>query len=208
MQSFNWFLDDGKFLTDEEVSRLKEIVEARKKEALANNWKTAVRDWFVVNLGLYTGIRVQEMSNLKMADVIIVNGSSSLVVRHGKYGKGRLIRFSRAFKDILIEYEKWKMSVGESLEAGDPVIYSTNSKGAMTTRGIQKIFERSAKRAGIVGHSIHHLRHTYASHLYRASRYNLRMVQKQLGHSTIKITEVYADVLNPDIERALNDLYN
>jgi len=39
------------------------------------------------------------------------------------------------------------------------------------------------------------------------SGYNLRLVQKQLGHSSIHTTEVYADVMEPDIQDALRELY-
>ena len=194
-------------MSGEEVRKLRTVLDERKKEALASNNKTAVRDWFVINLGLYTGLRVEEMSDLKHGDLIIYNDNSSLIVRHGKNGKSRFVKFGRQFKEILLEYLDWKVSVDEPSNLQDPLIYSTNSKGIMSTRGLQKIFERSAKRAGIKGHSIHHLRHTYASHLYKASGYNLRMVQKQLGHSNIKITEVYADVLQPDLDRAINNIY-
>ncbi|MCP4263674.1 MAG: tyrosine-type recombinase/integrase, partial [Planctomycetes bacterium] len=56
-------------------------------------------------------------------------------------------------------------------------------------------------------YSIHCLRHTYACQLYKASGYNLRLVQKQLGHSSIHTTEMYADVMEPDIQDALRELY-
>jgi len=77
----------------------------------------------------------------------------------------------------------------------------------ISRRTVQRVFERIAKKAGITGHSFHHLRHTYASHLYRASNYNLRLVQKQLGHSSIKTTQVYADVFDEDLNQALAKLY-
>jgi integrase/recombinase XerC len=78
----------------------------------------------------------------------------------------------------------------------------------MTTRAIEKAFKRNASRAGLPSHySIHCLRHTYASHLYKAGDYNLRLVQKQLGHSNSRTTEVYADVLNPDLSKSLERLY-
>jgi site-specific recombinase XerD len=78
----------------------------------------------------------------------------------------------------------------------------------MTTRALEKVFKTSAARAGLSNHySIHSLRHTYACELYRASGYNLRLVQKQLGHARIQTTEVYADVMEPDMQRALERLY-
>ncbi len=78
----------------------------------------------------------------------------------------------------------------------------------MTIRAIQKIFKRAAAKAGLPSrYSIHCLRHTYACFLLKASNWNLRLVQKQLGHSNCKITEVYADVLAPDVQSSLEGLY-
>ena len=77
-----------------------------------------------------------------------------------------------------------------------------------STRALEKAFKRVAARAHLPEHySIHCLRHTFACQLYKASGYNLRLVQKQLGHSKAKTTEVYADVLNPDLNKALERLY-
>ena len=42
--------------------------------------------------------------------------------------------------------------------------------------------------------------------VYKASGYNLLLVQKQLGHSTVTITQVYADVLDADVDQALANL--
>ena len=80
----------------------------------------------------------------------------------------------------------------------------SNGKGKI----MAKTTIASNKKAGIQDHSIHHLRHTYASHLYKASKFNLRLVQKQLGDSSIKTTEVYADVFDEDIDKALERLCN
>ena len=77
----------------------------------------------------------------------------------------------------------------------------------MSRSGIQQVFKKWAKKSGISSHySIHSLRHTYATNLYKASGYNLRLVQKQLGHSSPSITQVYADVMNSDVEEALKNL--
>ncbi len=74
----------------------------------------------------------------------------------------------------------------------------------MTPSAIQKVFKRYAKRAGLPPrYSIHSLRHTYATILYKASGYNLRLVQQQLGHSSPNTTAVYASVVNADLEEAV-----
>ena len=74
----------------------------------------------------------------------------------------------------------------------------------MTVSAIQKVFKRIAKRASLPPrYSIHSLRHSYGTALYKASGYNLRLVQQQLGHSSPNTTAVYAAVVNADLEKAL-----
>ena len=209
MASFEWVLDEGKYLKKREVEKLMNTVEQRKQEAVAKARKVQVRDWFVINLAMLTGLRVQELADLNCGDFHIGNGVSSLIVRHGKGNKQRVVKFNGKLKKAFLEYIDWKEKVDEPTDSENPLILSSNTKKHITTRALEKMFKRCVEKAGINdSYSIHSLRHTYACHLYKASRYNLRLVQKQLGHSSTKVTEVYVDVLNPDVNKALTRLYN
>jgi site-specific recombinase XerD len=204
--TLTWQIDEGKFLGETEVKKLRNHLRRRSNDALRNEKKIAIRDWLVIDLGLSTGLRVSEMANLCCGDIWVDDGRASLIVRKGKGGRPRIVKFGAGFKRHLEAYLAWKKRIGENGRPEDPLITSSNSKRKMSTRGLQKIFDRNAERVGIQGHSIHSLRHTYATFLLRASG-NLRLVQKQLGHSSVTITEVYADVMNPDLDRALERLY-
>jgi len=204
----NWVPDPSKFLSREEVNRLLETARKRATVAIGRGNKVAVRDYFIIALALSTGLRVAEIANLKVSDIFLRERFCALLVRNGKGGKKRLVRFNGAFKKHYEEYILWKQTVGEPIGLSDPLLFSSNTRGHMTTRAIEKAFKRTAARAGLSSHySIHCLRHTYACELYRASGYNLRLVQKQLGHSHIGTTQVYADVVEPDMQRALQRLY-
>lgn len=208
MTGINWVLEPGKFLSPQEAKKLLETAKVRAETAMSLGQKVPVRNYFIVNLALSTGLRVMEIAQLNCGDVFIQDDTSSLLVRNGKGGKKRLVRFNESFKRHFIEYLQWKQSLGEPSGSDDPLLISSNTGDHMSTRAIQKAFKRTAARAGLSSHfSIHCLRHTYACHLYKASAYNLRLVQKQLGHSSIHTTEVYADVMEPDIEGALARLY-
>lgn len=204
--NFQWILSKDKFLTSNEIKRLRNLLAKRERIAKQKGNKVAIRDWFIVSIGLSTGLRVQEIADLRCGDICL-DGHCYVFVRNGKGGKQRIVRFNGEFCKHITEYLEWKNSIGESITDEAPLICSSKKDGCMSKRAIQEAFKRSALRAGLSGHSIHHLRHTYASHLYKASKYNLRLVQKQLGHSSIKTTQVYADVFDEDMEKALERLY-
>ena len=205
---FNWILEPSKYLTKEEAKKLLETARCRAEVVFAKKRKVAIRDYLIVDLALSTGLRVMEIAQLDCGDFFIRDGISSLLVRNGKCGKRRLVKFNDSLKEHLKEYLSWKQGIGEPTGPSDPLLSSSNTGRHLTTRAIEKAFKRTASKAGLSAHyAIHCLRHTYACQLYKASGYNLRLVQKQLGHSSIHTTEVYADVMEPDIQDALRELY-
>jgi len=204
----NWVLDPGKFLSREEISRLLGTARKRAGAAIARGNKVAVRDYFLIDLALSTGLRVAEIADLKCGDIFLRDRFCALLVRNGKGGKKRLVRFNGAFKQHYGDYLIWKQTVGEPTGASDPLLLSSNTGTRMTTRALEKAFKRNAARANLPSlYSIHCLRHTYACELYKVSGYNLRLVQKQLGHAHIATTQVYADVGEPDMQQAMSKLY-
>lgn len=208
MKISNWVLEPDKFLSKDEAARLLNAAKRRADFALAESKKIAVRDYFIIHLGLTTGLRVMEIAALRCGDLFLDNKICSILVRKGKGSKKRLVFFTGPFRKHCKEYLKWKQHNSESTEPEEPLIVSSNTRDHMTTRAIQKVFKRCAKKASLYPYySIHCLRHTYACFLLKASNWNLRLVQKQLGHARISTTQVYADVMMPDVKKALDRLY-
>jgi integrase len=80
---FNWVLDPSKFLCLAEVMKLMEVARERANKAIARGGKIPVRDSFVVDLALSTGLRVMEITQLNCGDIFTGNGMSMLLVRNG-----------------------------------------------------------------------------------------------------------------------------
>jgi len=206
--SFDWVIDESKFLSAQEVKKLKETTRRRALVAERNGAKVAVRDWLLIDLALSTGLRVQEIADLKCGDVFVSDGKSSLLVRNGKGGRARVVRLGSDFKEHALQYLCWKYQKGEPTESGSPFLWSKRAGSHMSTRALQRAFKRCAREAGLSKHySIHSLRHTYATALLKASKNNLRMVQTALGHSSLAVTEVYLGVASSDMDKALRRLY-
>lgn len=148
-----------------------------------------MRDWFVVELGLYSGMRVFEMAKLRQQEIFIDMESLPFLTVTGKRKKTRTIYFSQALKMEYQEFLEWKRKKGEP---DSYLFYNPHTKTHLTSRALQKSFKRSLQKAGLPLHfAIHSLRHTYALNLYIASGHNARLVQELLGHSDLKTTQAY-----------------
>lgn len=205
--AFDWALDERKYLTIEKVRQLRRFCEQEKQRAIRQGSFLGVRDWFLIELGLNTGLRVQEMADLKCGDLYVSGIEASVIVRKGKGKKRRPVEIDESFKKSCRFFLKWKHWFGHSVEEGAPPL--TSKRGLpLTKRTLQKAFKRIAQAAGLERYySIHCLRHTYGTHLLKAGRYNLRFVQEQLGHSSVRITEVYTSLLSKEKKKALARLY-
>jgi len=160
----------------------------------------------MIELAFETGLRVSEISALTCGDLNLQGQRPGIRVERGKGGTRRFVRIRPTFCDQATDYLHWKTRQGESVTAGAAVFPSPQG-GHLGVRALQKRFARIMGEAGISGHSLHHCRHTYASELLRASGGNLRLVQKQLGHKKITTTQIYADIFDPDMTAALDQLY-
>lgn len=200
-----WKLDERKFLTSLEVERLRAV----SMRGAAQGTSAGIRGWMLVDVGLQTGLRVAEIAALRVSDMLLEDGRQSLIVRCGKGGKSRAVVVGDDFVRHVHEYFSWKMEIGEPVAGEAQFFWSERGKGSFSRRYLQKLFKETSRKAGLPEElSIHSLRHTYAIHLYKASGYNLRLVQKQLGHASIQVTQVYADVFDEDLRIAVGRLYS
>jgi site-specific recombinase XerD len=139
-----------------------------------------IRDKLIVRTIYATGVRVSELCNINIEDIDF--DEHTIRIR----GKGDKIRTVFIDDETLSELTKFidNRIIG-------PLFVGQQGKH-ISSRAIQHIFKHYAPQ-GITPHKI---RHSYASELYKRSK-NLRVVQENLGHTSIKTTEIY---LHTDID--------
>lgn len=147
------------------------------------------------------GLRLQEGLYLEVSDI---DGKRNMIhVHRGKGARHRYVPLPRATYQLLRRY--WLTHQNQKLIF--PAVGRGNNKGPVSTipmsiEGVQGAFRRAKFAPGILKRaSIHTLRHSYATHLLEAG-VNLRVIQKNLGHSNIETTMVYLHLTNKGMEDA------
>lgn len=138
------------------------------------------RDKLIVRTIYATGVRVSELCNMNIEDIDFDEHTIRIK------GKGDKIRIVFVDDDTLTDILRF---IGNRIVG--PLFVGQQGKH-ISSRAIQHIFKHYAP-SGITPHKI---RHSYASELYKRSK-NLRVVQENLGHTSIKTTEIY---LHTDID--------
>jgi integrase len=201
-----WQITRDKFFSREERNRLVKATEEKAIVDLQKGRSTWVRRWMLVDLALFSGLRVSEMANLKIGDLQLNRSEKLLYVRNGKGGKSGHVTIDSALAKHLREYIAWKKITGESVDAEAPLLSGSKEGRPYTTMGLQKQFKEAIGNAGLPSHySIHCCRHTFATYLLAGTK-NLRLVQKQLRHSSPSVTAVYADVTPEDMSNAMEKI--
>lgn len=152
------------------------------------------RDRLFIVCGIFLGMRVQELSNLRVRDIDLARGY--LFVREGKGAKDRVIPLHHSVKAELT-----KALAGR--QPGDPIFSSPKLKGcALQPRAMQLLVKRLARAAQLPDaeknrhYTPHKMRHYFATKLVEAG-VPIHEVSELLGHSNIATTQVYLHV-NPN----------
>jgi len=189
-----WTITPEDFMTRDERKRLLKVCRERSELDQLHGRRTWIVRYMLVDLALYSGLRVAEMAALKVGDISL-NGESYIIVRNGKRDKKRTVWIDRELVKHLKQFLQLKKKTFSESTEPDAPLFTGNSNGHVPPITLQKSFKRAAKEAGLpIRYSVHTARHTYATFLLNDTR-NLRYVQKQLGHSSISMTAVYADIL-------------
>jgi integrase/recombinase XerC len=132
------------------------------------------KERLIVRLIYATGVRVSELSEMNIEDIDLEDQTIRVT------GKGGKIRIVFVDGDTLKDIDRF---VGKRIVG--PLFLGQQGKH-ISPRTVEHIFKKYAP-PGITPHKI---RHSYASELYRRSK-NLRVVQENLGHASIRTTEIY-----------------
>ncbi|MBT8361411.1 MAG: tyrosine-type recombinase/integrase [Desulfobacterales bacterium] len=147
---------------------------------------TTVRDKAMILLLLRTGMRIGELLEVKVSDIILVE-RKILIYLGEKNFQGRAVYYSEDAEWALQDWLKERNKESDYLfpgKVGRPNLSYTSAYTAM-----RKVLERAGLSGK--GYSLHNLRHTFATDMLNAGM-RLEVLQQLLGHQEIEMTMRYA----------------
>lgn len=151
-----------------------------------------VRDYTIMLLFLETGIRVNELVGLSLADIRWED--NLIVIRNAKSYRERLVPIQKEMKHQLKKY----IAIRGYVETDS--LFVTIDETPLTRRAIQQRIERYGVSAKIKGVrcSCHTFRHTFAK-LSVQQGANIFELQTILGHTSMEVVKTYVNLFGTDV---------
>lgn len=165
----------------------KKEVEEFRQRVLQSEGCSAKRNYAIVTVMAYAGLRISEVLHLKKVD--INTAASQIRVADGKGEKQRTVIINSKVISAIREYQR-----SDNVES-DYLFH--NSKGKILNPStINKVFDEFS----VDGYHIHPhmLRHFFCYNALESGAYSINEVSNQAGHTSIKTTLKY---LNPNLEQ-------
>ena len=193
---FNWCINQKK-LNIKNIKQIKNIKTERKLptiltsnyinnllDTIPTSTSKEIRDRTIIEILYSSGLRVSELTNLKVND--LKNNKSLKVL--GKGNKTRILPMTdKSYNYMNLWLSKYR-SEYKNEKSGNYIFLGVRG-GKISDREIQRIVKL---RLGTFPHSI---RHTFATHLLDGGA-DLRVVQEMLGHTDPSTTQIYTHLDN------------
>lgn len=155
------------------------------------------RDYLMLTLFLNCGLRLSELAGINLPNI----HENTLTVI-GKGNKERTIYLNAACIHALQSYLEVRPKEG----LRDPqALFISRFKQRISNQMVQSVVKRLLKQAGIDTkfYSVHKLRHTAATLMYKYGQVDIRSLQTILGHSSVATTQIYTHVDDESLHAAV-----
>lgn len=160
----------------------------------------AMRNKLMVELFYGTGIRRNELINLKIQDVDLRQETIKVL---GKRNKERYIPLLKVLQESIVEYLKIRTELSQNNDSLFITKKGNKLYGTLVYRVINEYFSSVSSK---VKKSPHILRHAFATHLLNEGA-DLNSVKELLGHASLASTQVYTNSSLKELKNVYNQAH-
>ena len=189
-----------KYLSPEQIHRLRRYVKDQTARAKVNGNRRAVINEVIIDTMLNSGLRAAEICQLQMRDMPHNHGKNIIFVQEGK---GRIERSVMVSSKLA---ERIKHFVKRYRKGSKPnsFLFMNEQGGPLSYRSLYSKMKLIGKASGLGRLTPHMLRHTYAMEWYKKTQ-DLFGLQDQLGHADTKMTHIYARTTDERMRKMAED---
>ena len=183
-----------KYLSLEDSQKLLGVVASEENRNMQ-------RDYAIITLFLNCGMRLSELVNIDIRDIDFSEEKLNVI---GKGNKERTIYLNKACIQALNDYLNVR-SKSKIQKGSEDALFLSERHERISNRTVQHVVKKELENAGLdtKKYSVHKLRHTAATLMYRYGNVDIRALQELLGHESISTTEIYTHVDNSQIRAAV-----
>jgi len=179
--------------------RNKKVIEQIKKILKATN----LRNYCLFTLGINSGLRISDLLNLKVNDVLLEDRKvkNRITIQEYKTGKTKNFPIADTAKKAILEYLNTR-----DYQRDEPLFLSRKGKRAINRQQANKIINDITRLIGLEGrYGTHSLRKTFGYHAYQ-SGIDISILQKLFNHSAPSITLAYMGITQDDLDEVYLNL--
>ncbi len=195
---FRYLTEAGKLTVDISLPVKHPEIENKPSRTLSPLEYKAIRDTARRNIRLYTmielllqtGIRIGELSRLKIEDIKLHNGIRRLIIREYESNEMRIVELN----DIIAEALQNYLQKRKKVQNDQGYLFTTRTGRNVLVRNIRTAVNRIFQKAGVQNARVNDLRNTFICHQIEQGM-DIDKLAEIVGHKRISSTEKYLSLL-------------
>ena len=183
------------------ISEMNKLFESDRKITNSDKYYFH-RDYIMVALLYATGMRREELANIKLSDI---DSQVQTITVLGKGNKVRVVPTGENTFEELQNYLKIREEFLLQKMSKTPYLLLNKFGKPLTVRTVNRIVQKFARKEGM-DFTPHTLRHSFATHLLENGA-DLLLIKEILGHASLSTTQKYTHVTAEAMKKVYNQAH-
>jgi site-specific recombinase XerD len=181
--------------------KLPRVLSKTEYRSLRDAAKNNKRLYTIIELMLQTGLRIGEISRLKVEHVKLNQQPPQLLVIEDGSSPMRIVELNKTAQQVIKDFLPHRLEV----ENDQGFLFNTKNGGCMMIRNIRSALDRIFAKAGVKGATVNDLRNTFIT-FQLENGLSLAKISQMAGHKRFASTEKYLPLISGGKPGKLNKI--